>query len=633
MVKLSQVKIVNFRSIKNFTLSFEPSCRILVGINESGKSNILRALSLLDPTQQTSRRTDRREPLPDEERITDAYVEFNFRFDRSEAHAVHQQALEDLFIEGESFSTSPDKSSKFSLSEVCERFLGARMRIDIDSSERESHGEVFAQIASANQWFKVGENCPKDAIVNLNGKNRHLHKYKFIQTDSLSGYEYLHPVEFSFVIDHIRELANSFSRSHPLTALAWQYDEKNLLPSQISISEFRNNPDICTPLKSMFTLWGVKDFRSELDPENYSGRNGFQNFLNRVAERTTAHFRTVWKEYQDIRFALIRDADLIVPSIKERNHFDLAMRSDGFKRFVTFLLMVSAHVRTGNLNNTLLLIDEPDFGLHPSGARYLRDELIRISAKNYVVYSTHSIFMIDSKTIDRHYIVKKKDEITTATKSDNSNLRDEEVLFNALGYSIYECLREKNIIFEGWKDKILFQKGLERASQDTNQRLSAVGLCHARGVKSISQITPIIELARRTCLVLSDSDRAAKEHQKTFKEDRCYGDWKTYQEVAPSLNATTGEDFLKNSYIVRKLNDLCQRTNLPEFSGNLPDQEKLVAISEWLKDNGFDKNDIKLITTQVKTELFDDLDSTDIIDEYQMYISAVAEIVLPSSTG
>ena len=47
-MRLDRAKIRNFRSIEDLTFRFEPRCRVVVGINESGKSNILRALSLLD---------------------------------------------------------------------------------------------------------------------------------------------------------------------------------------------------------------------------------------------------------------------------------------------------------------------------------------------------------------------------------------------------------------------------------------------------------------------------------------------------------------------------------------------------------------------------------------------------------
>src|SRR5947208_3615912 len=122
----------------------------------------------------------------------------------------------------------------------------------------------------------------------------------------------------------------------------------------------------------------------------------FQQTLSKVATRTTKHMRSVWKDYRGVTIALEPNGPHIDASVRdEYNVFQFAKRSDGFKRFVTFLLLVSAKARTNELSDTLYLQDEPDTGLHPSGSRYLRDELIRISETNYVVFSTHSIFMID----------------------------------------------------------------------------------------------------------------------------------------------------------------------------------------------------------------------------------------------
>lgn len=55
-MKLKYVRIVNFLVIKSIKIEFDPACRFLVGINESGKSNILRALSLLDQTKKPNAR-------------------------------------------------------------------------------------------------------------------------------------------------------------------------------------------------------------------------------------------------------------------------------------------------------------------------------------------------------------------------------------------------------------------------------------------------------------------------------------------------------------------------------------------------------------------------------------------------
>ena len=96
--------------------------------------------------------------------------------------------------------------------------------------------------------------------------------------------------------------------------------------------------------------------------------NGLRNLLNRVATRATKHMHSVWKEHRTIRIELAPNGPCIDASVKdEYNLYDFSRRSDGFKRFVTFLLMVSARVKSDQLVDTLYLHDEPDVSLHPRG--------------------------------------------------------------------------------------------------------------------------------------------------------------------------------------------------------------------------------------------------------------------------
>lgn len=418
---------------------------------------------------------------------------------------------------------------------------------------------------------------------------------------------------------------NKITKSYLIHALFWEYDESNLLPSEISLDIFAAKPGDCIPLRNMFILGGMNKIKVEIDRIKTLSNNQKQNFLNGIASKTTAHFRSVWKEYKNIEFQLRLDGDKIIPAIKEKNSFDLSKRSDGFKRFVTFLLMISVNVKTNNLNNTLLLIDEPDSSLHPSGARYLRDELIRISSKNYVLYSTHSIFMIDAGNIGRHYIVKKAEEITTIEPARDSNLAEEEVIFNALGYSVFETLNERNIIFEGWKDKKLFLTALEHAPAAVRASLKNVGICHAKGAKHIKAITPMIELAKRKCLILSDSDKPAKEQQKQYKQMRGYGDWKTYQDVDASLVALTGEDFVKNVHIVKQVNIAISGFGLPAFANTdlTGDKDKLKMIETWLNMNSLTSEQTKDTIDNVKDLIFDSLTYQDIESCYEEFMKGV----------
>src|SRR4051812_13722357 len=88
-LKLAHIK--NFRSIKDVTIRFEPACRVLVGINESGKSNILRALALFDDDALV-KNDDVREITPEEDPDQEAFVRFVFSLDKHDKVA----ALRDL---------------------------------------------------------------------------------------------------------------------------------------------------------------------------------------------------------------------------------------------------------------------------------------------------------------------------------------------------------------------------------------------------------------------------------------------------------------------------------------------------------------------------------------------------------
>ncbi len=82
-MRLDRVQIKNFRSIADLTLGFDPPCRVLVGINESGKSNILNALSLLDENV-VPKKDDIRDIGPDETLSNESYVRFIFKLSDEE---------------------------------------------------------------------------------------------------------------------------------------------------------------------------------------------------------------------------------------------------------------------------------------------------------------------------------------------------------------------------------------------------------------------------------------------------------------------------------------------------------------------------------------------------------------------
>lgn len=628
-MKLNRVQIKNFRSIKDIEIDFDPSCRVLVGINESGKSNILNALALLSDDFTPSKKDDLREALSREGQIKESEVTFVFQFEKTESDKLFEVISGSIIAGVKNPDIVSEGKKKFSVKEFCAtRNEGLYTANILEEEKIFNYWSFDEKYQLLDDWKKPTSACPQDFQVELKGQNYQLSKYKLVRAKDFENIPDGH-LEAASIEDFEEIVSNAITeitKENLPEVLFWEYDEENLLPNSLKITEFAANPDMCAPLKNMFTLAGIDDIKGGLEEKSKLSNNQFQNYLKNIAKKTTSHFRGVWKEYKNIEFSLKLDGDKIVPGITEENTYDFARRSDGFKRFVTFLLMISVNVKTDKLRNTLLLVDEADASLHPTGARYLRDELIRISKTNYVVYSTHSIFMIDSGDISRHYIVKKKDEITTIEQAQTSNIADEEVLYNALGHSVFSILKEKNIIFEGWNDKRLFQIALEDASADIKKKYKDVGICHARGAKSIKAITPMIELVKRKCLIVSDSDIPAKEQKKLYEQEKGFGEWKHYQNIDSSIEAVTGEDFLKNDFITKQINTALSGGSMPSFTQNiLPDnKDKIAAIKKWLKENGMTEAQMNDSIKQIKNTVFENLKHQNIGDDYIKLLKGIS---------
>lgn len=117
-----------------------------------------------------------------------------------------------------------------------------------------------------------------------------------------------------------------------------------------------------------------------------------------------------------------------------------------------------------NLSTTLLLIDEPELYLHPQAIEVVRDALKKLSRGNYqIVFSTHSPLLITEQEIPYTILVRKTNELGTHKRQTlheaiqevlNNNPHQREVLFSLTNSS-----------------KILFCENVVLAEGKTEQRL------------------------------------------------------------------------------------------------------------------------------------------------------------------
>jgi len=107
---LKKCQIENFRSIKSLEVSFENNFQILVGLNESGKSNILRAISFLSPDSIPTD-DDIRDPGHDEKPIILSYIRFVYGLEPCETDEVIKWSLDLLLVLQETLWVAGTKSS------------------------------------------------------------------------------------------------------------------------------------------------------------------------------------------------------------------------------------------------------------------------------------------------------------------------------------------------------------------------------------------------------------------------------------------------------------------------------------------------------------------------------------------
>ena len=170
-MKLEQVEIKNFRSIKNATIDFKPSCRVLVGMNESGKSNILKALRLLDRNALLGK-DDKREPSLNEKHIKDSYVEFAFTPGEGDAQKWLNAASSEILYKGSLPNISSADGKTTTLVEIFSLFVPVLYRVNIGDRKKPVHafhfvGSKFTYAPQqGDEWFKPTEHCPSEIFKN-----------------------------------------------------------------------------------------------------------------------------------------------------------------------------------------------------------------------------------------------------------------------------------------------------------------------------------------------------------------------------------------------------------------------------------------------------------------------------------
>ncbi|MCK4798778.1 MAG: AAA family ATPase [Spirochaetes bacterium] len=575
-MNISKIEIKNFRSIDKVEVDIneisDKKCLIFLGMNESGKSNILKAISLLDQTQ-----LDNISYSSDCNKMAETNgesIEITYHLEITNFDTYTKAFIEEGY---------PEKLvDKINITDI-------HRIITIDeNNEKQNSFHIWIEDSNVFSKYVVMDDEIEEIVDdNLN---------QLIE----DGFEQLNKEILESLLES--DCFDVFELNVPKT-IFWESDEKYLINNTIYLNQFKTDNNISIPLRNIFYIAGIDniDKRIDLITESREKRKQLEDTLS---TSITNYINNVWKEHRvnikvDIENMqcniMVEDKDDTEPK------YNMNQRSDGFKQFISILLNLSAENSSEKLKNNLILLDEPEIHLHPSGVRYLRDELLNIAKNNIVLIATHSIYMVDKKDLNRHYKVEKEKSLTNIFKISENNPYMEEVIYESLGTSIYELIEPNMIVFEGKTDKDLFDAFTDKYKADFKPQ--KCGTISADGAKKIPTYTKFFNGNVVSGVVVVDSDAEGKGIKNKVLEQDNFSEKNTYEinDVVNTEIEATLEDLLPFEIIQDIINK--------EYKVSVSLDSTKPLLKQLVKNNKDHdvKIDIELLKRKITQFILDDI--------------------------
>ena len=487
---IKKARIENFKSINKIEIPFEKVgnsyTKIFVGINESGKSNILEALSFFEVPEEDVLFDHFCNQKMEDSKSCDIY--YNLDFEDGESDAL-QNAVNEV--------VNADFDIEFSITNI-----EKNVYLSKDSSTFEASYNYEISLSNPNLYIKSSKVSGKDTISIVDEQHK---------TD---GYVLLDNESFD---DHLYDIIAEFFEEHEPYVSVWKPSKEYLL-YDANLNTFKDNITSNKPLYNIFKLSGYEDKKAISEAigkvSNPRSRSRLESKLN---DSLNDYIGKVWSNSIDLIIEITETGNfslLIKDKGNENKHdrFSISERSEGAKQFLSLILSLSIETTNHERKNELILIDEPEVHLHPSGIRDLAKELLKIGRDNYVFLATHSPFMIDKTHKERHYIVKKnKKAITEITKiKDTDNIIDDEVLNEAFGINVYrDLLNPHSILVEGASDKLILQKAFNLLGRKD------IGIANGHG-SNIDTLASKMNYDNISILVITDDDKEGRKYKENI---------------------------------------------------------------------------------------------------------------------
>lgn len=482
-MKLVGVTIENYKSFgEKDNFLFIDKLNGIIGKNESGKSNIIDSLASI----KLIGLTDKTYFLPrNRKNNKDIKVKLDFETYKDETTIYGFKGRTSVTLEGYNNYVLSGEMSEFisnskTYNDILEQINELKSGISFQQQEtRNTFNKMITELNAAEGKIFVDSNVYDNIISSLKKSN----------------------VEKNITIAKLLEEATNYLENLYSNFPVFVKIEDQMLKSKYSVQNIENDEllgeflEICNiDIKELVSKMNSIDI---IDIKNYE-----RDINNNIKTLFTDEFNAFYtQENVKIDITIVpKEIDIMVDTTNRYLNYD--ERSNGLKWYISAFIQLQYMNKKNceSSKNNVILMDEPGVYLHANAQK----EVLRlfsdlIKNQNQIIYTTHSPFMIDTKTIQNIRAVVKDEEgfshiynkITNIPTNLKSTYDTITPLTNAMGldlsYNIGPSFTKNNIIVEGITDYFYLQ-GYYKCKKEKN----VPNIIPSTGANNVTAIASIL---------------------------------------------------------------------------------------------------------------------------------------------
>jgi predicted ATP-dependent endonuclease of OLD family len=242
--------------------------------------------------------------------------------------------------------------------------------------------------------------------------------------------------------------------------------------------------------------------------------------LDKASEQLNQSLSRLWGQGTELTFGLRHNGKTSSiefladdPAIKSRKA-RMSKRSDGVTQFFRVSMVLYGRRKKHPANSYIYLFDEPGVLLHPQGQRDLLQVFEQLADDNQIMYATHSLFLLNQNFPERHRLIFKDSE---GTKVDQKPYRQNwKWATDALGVYLTSNILFSNriLLVEGDSDPMYFYELFRQLNKldDLDVDLNSLGIMSFYDYQNLRYL---LQAFRRegqdgSLFVLTDGDHEGK---------------------------------------------------------------------------------------------------------------------------